>query len=566
MNSVSKLFRIRCIVVVIFSSLLLTFVAGCDTIARIPFPQRSLEQVNSSGFISPAGSCTGTNGENGQMKLRFVLTDESDEPEPIWPGESLGEESVELTPQSLSFTNSSLYETANGVCESNSACSTSGFQCVAPPDNQGQPPKRCLASTNMSVSNLQFVSRDAPQFFGVVMENSGSLQGWIPNQRATSKSYDYCTETNGTCECENNDQPCTPDGETDSPPISSQVRSIATDVNLSRIAQLKRMETALSSVAEKARREDGRETYFGLWSFSNQNQPSTYLESSAGWTSNIGGQNTTQFDTAVRDLESSAGEVNRTRANIYEATQQVIDQFYTNSHLNQFTQQNSQAQPEKVLTLLVDGPDDLRESDATTIDDLISSATQNNVRVFVVHLDPTMANPRQLRDDPRYYRDQSTCSNDSSCKNFETCRKPRRYGPADSAVDEPSVPSPDARFCLPDRGENGRIGPISDLQRLACATSGGYMYLTNNSTEQRTQAANGLVQLRWLPYAIDGLWEATVGSERLRRNNVPAGTFIRVGTQMQLSVAGQSQTYSFSQGGTVSADRSVDTRSVVKTK
>jgi hypothetical protein len=78
--------------------------------------------------------------------------------------------------------------------------------------------------------------------------------------------------------------------------------------------------------------------------------------------------------------------------------------------------------------------------------------------------------------------------------------------------------------------------------RMACATQGGYIYI--KEPEDLEWA------LPWLPYTIDGLWEADISiTEAQRPNSYTAGEPIRLQTSLSVSVAESSQTIEFSQRG-----------------
>jgi hypothetical protein len=290
--------------------------------------------------------------------------------------------------------------------------------------------------------------------------------------------------------------------------------------------------------------ERGHEFFFGLWSFSNETSLNEYIPSGTGWSNKIN-ESPTLFEEAVQEFETDAGTVNQTRANVYEATKQVIETSYTDENIQGIVS-DSDTSFEKSLVLVVDGPDDLRNSDDTTIDELISVAEDVDVSVFVYQVDPTMSDRRVLRDDPAYYRRQTPCQSSSECKNFETCRKPGRYGPENASVQEPQIPSEDAKFCLPERGPDGRLGPIADLAKLGCATGGGYKYLTNLDSQSRHQAVPKLQQLSKLPYTAVGSWQATVTSSQLNSDVVPTGQFLPVGGRVSVTTGDASQTYTFS--------------------
>ena len=497
----------------------------------------SAEALAYAGFTNPEGFCAGTNGESGEVKLRFALAEGRESPQQD------AEPSNRLNASDVSLENTVFHSHPTRICNSASDCGTENFMCSAPQSREKRDNRHCIGEADVQVEKVIRRISDEDHFFGVVMENSGSLQGWRANQIATTKHYDYCTEENGTCRCEQRNAPCRPDGTTDTPPATSQTRAIATDNTLARIAHLKRMEPALNRAAKHIEQQEHK-LFFGLWSFSNEDKPSTHVPYPRGWSDRLT-EDVSVFDRAIDEFEQEAGTVNQNRANIYEATKQVIKGYYAKANLRKVSS-GLASTFEKTLVLFVDGPDDLRNADETTIDQLISLAENANVRIFAFQLDPSISDQRVLRDDPVYYREQAPCSSDRDCKNFETCRIPRRYGPKNGPVEEPQVPSSDARFCLPDRGPQGRIGPIAGLARLGCATGGGYKYLTNEDSESRREAVHGLRQLHTLPYLMTGLWEATVTSPQLKNDAVPDEDFVSIGGQLNVVTDGFNQMYTFS--------------------
>lgn len=581
-------FRIRRTSLLLTASLLFFFFSsGCDTIADISFPFRSFEEINTSGFVNPAGSCGGTNGQGGQTKVRFVMVDDKSAADAnagwaIWPGDELGKEGVAVSKPQVEFKSGSLEEGVNRSCSSDSQSCGSSFSCQVPRASQGTDIKRCTQPTNMNAQKVEYASRaSALQFFGVVLEESGSLRGGLPS--GLSSAYDRCTEievqeqNQKKCKCDVQDVPCKPDGKTDSKTTSTQYNSIATDPRDNRVAQLRQMKARVRAVAERARNEGNRKTYFGLWSFSNQTKPTTYLEQSGGWTAEITPGGNDLLETAVEQYDSETDKQTRKRANVYQAVKQVIDNYYSNEQIKKFYEQVPSSidedNPEKSLVVFTDGPDELGPNDDVSSEDVISAAKSAGVRVFVVHLDPAYTKDEQkfFREDTQYFEEdpQASCSSDSECKDYESCRKVHGYNTSSSQLGEKVSPetipgeswSDTSKRCMPTRGPEGRYGPIQAYAKLACQTNGGYIYLTNEDPTQKTQATNGLSQLAWLPYTVDGLWEATVGVKRLSDNQVPSDDkFIRIGGAMQMTAGERTDTYNFSQSGS----GQVDTRSVIE--
>ena len=159
---------------------------------------------------------------------------------------------------------------------------------------------------------------------------------------------------------------------------------------------------------------------------------------------------TSQADLADRAYqELNTLRVSGTRSNVYQAVATILEGAYADEQYADF---------EKTLVLVTDGPDDLRLP-AFDLERVLDTANAQNVRIFVVHLDAeTELGTETLplyRDDPRYYQSQDPCSADTDCKNFEECRVPQGSAAQSGAVEDPPTES----YCLPKRGDDGRLGP-----------------------------------------------------------------------------------------------------------
>ncbi|MFB6264790.1 MAG: hypothetical protein ABEL76_14365, partial [Bradymonadaceae bacterium] len=158
-----------------------------------------------------------------------------------------------------------------------------------------------------------------------------------------------------------------------------------------------------------------------------------------------------------------------------------------------------------------------------------------NVRLFIVHLDRAV-DKSKLRDDPQYYgRQDDRCSSDSDCRPWEVCRKVHGYSSKAGRLSEndPNDNWRSGEFCMPQRNDAGRFGPIETYSKLACASGGGYMYL--KSPTDLTSA------LKWMPLTMNGLWEATVTSQALRRGNYTSGAGVRIGGSLEVTVDGRTR-------------------------
>lgn len=513
--------------------------SGCDTVALISFSERSFTNIHSSGFTAPPSSCGGIESGDGEMRLRFVVTD--DENRPIRLGEAVDNQSVELTPDSVELSNSALMQPDELVANcADSTCDTAnGFTCGTAPglgsSGAGLNLDRCMkVEQGLSIISepgaVQFVAdNDEHQVYGLLIENAGSLDGFIPP--GTKKHWDK------------NGNGVTGDSEDQGVP-DFRIRETATDYGG------RRNNAALGAYtswerAYKLARGDRRDTFFGLWSFeSSETQPTSYIEAahSSGleWSKEKG-----TIENAIIREYSEVTPARDQRGNVYESIKMLIDNQYNDSKMSELVSTGGESM-DKQLVVLVDGYDEMRENDGVELNDVITSAKEQGVRVFIVHLDPKIEEPELIREDPMYPEGQDPCADSSECKNYEECRQPRGYTEnAGETVESPGTYSMDETYCLPKRDEFGRTGPIHDYSRIACETGGGYIYVGS----PETLASN----VEWTPYALDGLWEARVTSSEIVRGKVPLGEALRVHTDMSVSVAGETRTYSFSQIGNLEA-------------
>jgi hypothetical protein len=513
--------------------MLATFATGCDTVALIAFSEREFQGIETSGFTATSGSCGGI--EDGRATLRFVLR--ADDSSPIRPGDTIGQTEITgIAGSQIEFGETAVYETPDLLCADNADCRIGGMSCQTGPGIPDESARRCQLSSSISLDgDVQFESDTTKnQLFGVLFENSGSLEGWLPSDVA-EKYPDW--DEDGTAE-----------GSDDVVVIPNR----ASDLTGNRKAALTIMIQNWVSEAERSI-QDGRTTSFGLWEFKGT-APSdvvslvdTVTPADSPWTSQR------------QNAEASRNEFERvsgTRANVFQAVNTVIDDAYAPEEYSNH---------EKTMVVFVDGPDDLRFP-THTAQSVIDRASELGIRIFIVHLDPaqeptTQAGTPVFRDDYQYWNRriegspvQSTCSDDSDCKNFESCRVPLAYSSVPNAPVEIS-PMGDT-YCMPDRDENGRIGPIEEYARIACATDGGYIYVKGGS---------GLrPRMSWLPFSMDGLWKVDTAIGALENQEVPSEEAYKFQTTMSVTVGGDSRSYDFSQRGEATADDdSADTRAVL---
>lgn len=531
-----------------FATLLAVGASSCDTVALISFSEREFQGIESPGFTAAAGSC-GTGIQDGRATLRFVLL--ADDGSPIRPDEAIGKGTVSLGAEAMSFRDTAIFETpieldspdttmalrAEQTCTSGE-CVQSGMECLTAPGlAESAENKRCLRTAVISTEGaVQFESDTTkPQLFGVMYENSGSLEGFLPSD-VGDLHPDW--DGDGTAE-----------GSFDVTPIPSR----ASDRTRQSRAALAVLINNWKNAAKNALDEQ-RATNFGLWEFkgtSTADVISLVDEVNTGdspWTGN---------DQTADNSRSEFTQVEGTRANVFMAIDHVLDTGYAPSEYDGY---------EKTLVVFVDGPDDLRlpQYDA---DSVIQRATDMGVRMFIVHLDAsqvptTMAGTPVHRDDPRYWNErvdgapiQQPCTSDAECKNFERCRVPLSYATTAGAPVE--ITSEGETYCMPERDPvNGRFGPIGEYSRIACETDGGYIYI---------KEASGIrPRIDWLPFAMDGLWKVDTVVDVLQNRNVDPNQAYLFQTTMGVTLGGTQRSYDFSQAGEpIATDDGADTRAVL---
>jgi len=542
------------------------FAAGCDTTAKISFPSRSFDEMHSTGMIAPAEVC-GNLGEQGgsTTKLRFAMV--ADDGTPIRParkgGAPLDSGEVQLTKDDVGYSGAgAIYETPDLSCTAGS-CS-SQYQCSVAVQDGPNWMQRCNLESTYSVEDVGHVADvDKHQFFGVLAEDAGSLEGFVADNIA-QKYYD--ADGDGSADADHK--------------VQKKRIARATDNNNDRLTAIKKLVPNWSSVRQEAFAED-RRTFFGLWTFNDVSGNQSMIDEASEeegtiWTEDpdIIGRATTGTQDNNTDGVYPAftdREGTHTRGNVLESMNNLIDDMNNNDQL---------ADSEKTLIVFTDGPPELHpDRSGVNVDDVIQAAIEANVRIFMVHLDgPAVernsegkATHELVLDDPQYYGgQQETCESDGDCAMaHETCRQVRGYHP-DPGGDVTDTTSggiypvgqadPDAKFCMPQRREDGRTGPLAIYSRIACATEGGYQYI--KSIDDLSSA------LKWLPYTLDGLWEADVDVRELQRGNYTSNAAIRLQAKFNVQIGDKQVSLDVSQdGGDVdeNAPETGDERSVVVT-
>ncbi len=507
---------------------------GCDTVALISFQERNFARVDTSGVTPPVASCGGSDGD---AIMRFVLVGDDDTA--IRPGDTVGQTPVDLQTDDLTLTNGGVFEFPDQLCADNSEC-TSNYTCSLAEPNYDGTLQRCLNSAELGISgSLSFVSDvEGNQLFGLVVENAGSLEGWLP--RDVGDKY---PDWNGDG---------TADGELDVNLRSER----GTDSDNTRTPAYSAIRAQWDFVRIRALSEGDRRSLFGLWYFGG-------TSTGAGVTSAIAeatGDENTFWASQPGTVDNAIDQIpdaEQDRANVYQAMIKALEDGFADPTLADY---------EKTMVVFVDGPDDLRLQNFNA-DRVIELANENDVRIFIAHLDAqiqlcpnpdaatgecTAGEPLLIRDDPDYWGNQvGPCTDDSECFNYEECRVPTGYSSTPGGAVEIGTSE---TYCMPKRDTRGRHGAIDEYARIACETEGGYIHM--KSSGQPSQVIRR--RMSWLPQTLDGLWEVETTLDVIENGQVAAGEPVKIQSNFSVNVSQTTQTIALSQQGDASAGRQED--------
>lgn len=500
--------------------LMSTATLGCDTVALISFQERTFDRIGTFGITPIAGSCEGS---DGAAMLRFVMV--ADDRTPIRPDEVVANKIVSLEREDLNLSDGKLFELPDVACSD--SCVFSEFACDVANAAYSATQKRCLREADVAISSqVQFDSDiTQPQALGLLIENSGSLDGWLPAD-VGNKAPD--TDGDGTA-----------DGQFD----TSLKTGRASDRAGNRKVAFRQLASSFGLVSAAALNGD-RKSFFGAWQFSGtstagvQSLVAKATPAGTEWTEQPG-----IVTNAIEQITNTAQD----RGNVYQAMAEVLENSYGADVV---------AAEDKMLVVFVDGADDLRLTNFDA-DRVISAANDANVHVYIVQLDSAI-DASLLRDDPRYIEQQDNCTSDADCLNFEECRAPINYSVnLGGAVENPAM----GTYCLPARDDNGRLGPVQDYQRIACATEGAYIYVPSSKALSNRMA--------YLPYALDGLWKVETTIDAFENGEVPANEPYKVQSSFTVTLGDRARTFTFSQTGDPlvgPTDDDQDTRTVIFSK
>jgi hypothetical protein len=437
-------------------------------------------EVNGFGVLPPRAASCESPGQT--QRLRFFF--QNNQFHPLTPGDYVG--GVEIAPNQV---------VNAGALDSERTRVATGQRCSSPSDcpgnlkcgSSGLPTaqKYCLAQTGVSFEpgTVQFDYNPGrtdsdKQLIGILWENTGSWTGFLPNPVATQ--YD----SNGDQDFRRNEARATDPGYLFEETYTTFGTYIPTTTSPSN-------------------------TKVGGWTYAGETGTKTAAFE------NDGPQDEDYFTNTLSAPENWLDEKNDLNgispANTYQSMIAAMDDFGLDKYSDH----------EKFLVVVTDGPNEVKDQDAT-FQDVLDKANNMGIHLMIMHLDARV-DASLMRDLPSYYAGDaacrqndcgypSPCSSDSECLNFETCRKATIY--ADS--EEASVSQTEQRYCMPDY-ENGRLGPINQYAQLACQTEGQYHYLTNPRQFSR--------YARLLPYSFDGQWSIETNMSALSEENGLDGNF-----------------------------------------
>lgn len=509
--------------------------------------RRGVERLDPLGFAPPSGAC-GTAESDGGVQLHFALTGEVPRAN-YRPGAGGGRD---LADDDIQFDVSSarLFEHPDVRCtegsEDNSvSCQLDGYSCTrSSPDSDEDVQRRCAKETGVSTVSTDFAAdTSSNDLFGVLVENTGSLVGRRPGEIGSGGLY-YDADGNGRAEADETLYTSL-SGDTRTNPVPPTAETSASDAKQERLVALDGL-TALWGEAVETAGSSSR-SRFGLWRIDGSPEPPSVVAETESegsvWTNRSGA------DRAVdRLIESS--DPPPERANVLEATRRLIDSSYASGEYDGW---------DKTLVLLVDGPPERHPSETdVTLDDVLERARSVGVGIFVVQLDSRLRSEALLDDFGYYLPQQEACESDTDCRRWETCREVKGWANQPGPVsDQYSV---DGRRCMPARREaDGRTGPISAYSRLACETEGAFKYVKAPGALRRS--------LEPLPFAMDGLWEASISLDGLTDGNVSPQAPIQLELQTGVQTPSADLVHVFSQSGADEKESSVsdDNRGVVFT-
>ena len=467
--------------------------------------ERGFDSLEVLGLAPQAGSC---GGSDGSARLRFIALDA--DRQTIRPGVRFEHRDIGETGIQVEFSEPRYFDTEPGVCSTSLDCDGESMMCSEWSPSQEQVCQRALDEISVTSPSRYISPAAGARAFGVLVENTASMSGRLPRS-IVGLALDHDGDDRS--------------GDDVSPGVYGlENPDRATDPSNSRSALVGAMEQPWEVVASLAARDGHAPVLFNLWTFGE----GVYDIEDGSWAS--APDDVASALSALRE-EPETDE----HASVYASIKGVIEAEEGFSGLGD--------EDEKLLVVIVDGPDDVRDP-TLDHDAIIDLATANNVKLFIIQIDSDVSTRDErtdlplLPDLPGYVAFQGECSADTDCKDFEVCREVSTY--STRVGGEVTLPEgkTGGTYCAIDRDENGRIGPIGDYAELACATGGQYFYVDSNEFLD--------ARFSWMPFALNGFWEVDVDLGLSQPASSLQKRAYRVGAMLQFDVGGASERFNMS--------------------
>jgi hypothetical protein len=428
---------------------------------------------------------------NVNYRIPFAIIAEKREDgfrRPLRPGDRIAGRT--LIPNETVTVGALLAERTRIAAETESACQTNadceaGFKCASGGVREAS--KVCTRQTGLSFvpDSVAFDydpgDGDRRQIVSVLVENSGSLQGYLPKEVGELYGEDGMKDL-----------------------FAQDAR--ATDGDLSSRDAVKEFLTFLASYIDPA------SSRLSVWWFAGDTPVRTVAITNEGESEDFYTADLTDPIDKIANLPTPSANLGT--GNVYQAITRVISKDMSLAKYADY---------EKHLFVIVDGPNEVFDSNATK-EKILEMLEEHGIHLFIIHFDAAI-DTTLVRDPLAYWagsklcRDDETCmgappcGSDADCENFEECRAAKIY-PADQAGTITTTPLP---YCLPKYRDDGRLGPNNAYADLACRTGGNYFYFSN---------ARAMVQpLKEIPAALDGQWSIESEISYLDLNRVSAGFY-----------------------------------------
>lgn len=450
------------------------------------------ERVSARGFAVFPPIPTSCDNPGGSYRIPFTIATEK--VRPAVEGDKIGGRTLvpnkTVTIGSISSRRTRVSEISEVTCENNAECGP-GFVCA--PAGTQEAILQCTHQTGLSFvpqsvkQDYDTGKGDKKQLVTLLMENSGGMLGFTPLE--VGRLYGEGNDAGKDL-------------------LANDLR--ATDKDLKHRETVKQFLINLASVASSAN------TKMSAWWFAGDDPTEAVPFSESGnqglednYTSDL-----SQVVEKVKDLPIPSARLGT--GNVYQAIMRVLQNDLSLSKYKDY---------EKFLFLVVDGPNEVWDPDATQ-EKVLAELQKHNIHLFIVHFDGRV-DDTVMRDPLAYWAggqrcrmdnncaEAPACATNSDCDAHEECRKPKVY--AENEGDP--VTEAQLSYCLP-KYRSGRLGPINAYADMACRTGGNYIYV--GGTDQLRPP------LRALPSVVDGQWSVEANISYLDRAKGAGEGFFRL--------------------------------------